>query len=62
MFGSEDMILRSNLISAMDLGNRLDYVYMCLYSIFLLMISAKCAVLSKNKYYYTGAMMAPVVT
>lgn len=61
MFGSEDIILRDKLVRAMDLGNRLDYLYMCLYSIFLLMISVKCAVLSKNKYYYAGAALAMVV-
>ncbi len=61
MFGSEDIILRDKLVRAMDLGNRLDYLYMCLYSIFLLMISVKCATLSQNKYYYAGAVLAMVV-
>lgn len=60
MFG-EDLVTRSNLADAMDLGNRLDYLYMCLYSVFLLMISVKCAALSKNKFYYAGAVLALAV-
>jgi hypothetical protein len=39
MFGGENITMRNEMARAMDLGNRLDYVYMCLYSAFLLMVS-----------------------
>jgi hypothetical protein len=61
MFGGENITMRNEMASAMDLGNRLDYVYMCLYSVFLLMVSFTCAGLSKNKYYYTGVVLALAV-
>ena len=53
--------MRNEMVRAMDLGNRLDYVYMCLYSAFLLMVSVTCARLSKNKYYYAGVVLTLVV-
>ena len=61
MFGDENITMRNEMVRAMDLGNRLDYVYMCLYSAFLLMFLATCAGLSKNKYYYAGVVLALAV-
>ena len=61
MFGGENITMRNEMARAMDLGNRLDYVYMCLYSAFLLMVSVTCARLSKNKYYYAGVVLALAV-
>lgn len=61
MFGGENITMRNEMARAMDIGNRLDYVYMCLYSAFLLMVSVTCARLSNNKYYYTGAVLALAV-
>jgi hypothetical protein len=61
MFGGENITMRNEMARAMDLGNRLDYAYMCLYSAFLLMVSVTCARLSKNKYYYTGMVLALAV-
>jgi hypothetical protein len=61
MFGGENITMRNEMARAMDLGNQLDYVYMCLYSAFLLMVSVTCARLSKNKYYYAGAVLALAV-
>jgi len=61
LFGGENITLRNEMVRAMDLGNQLDYVYMCLYSAFLLMVSVTCARLSKNKYYYAGVVLALVV-
>jgi hypothetical protein len=60
IFGGENITMRNEMVRAMDLGNRLDYVYMCLYSVFLMIVSVTCARLSKNKYYYAGAVLALV--
>ena len=61
IFGGEYITMRNEMARAMDLGNRLDYVYMCLYSAFLMMVSVTCARLSKNKYYYAGVVLTLVV-
>ena len=61
MFGGADPIVRSEMKDAMDLGNRLDYIYMCLYSMFLALFSITCARISKDSYYYIGAALAFVV-
>ncbi len=61
MFGGSDIETRLEMVKAMDLGNRLDYIYMCLYSMFLLMFSAGCAKASAKKYYYTGVLIAVMV-
>ena len=61
MFGGENIMVRNEMAHAMDMGNRWDYAYMCLYSAFLLMFSVTCAKLSGNKYYYAGAALALAV-
>jgi hypothetical protein len=61
MFGGSDLPGRNNMKDAMDLGNRLDYAYMGLYSMFLLLFSTTCAKIAKNPYYYAGAVIALVV-
>ena len=61
MFCSENITMRNEMARAMDIGNRLDYVYMCLYPAFLLMDSVTCARLSKNKYYNAVAVLALAV-
>jgi hypothetical protein len=48
MFGGENITMRNEMARAMDLGNRLDYVY-------------TCTRLSENKYYYAGAVLALAV-
>ncbi len=61
MFGGHDLLVRNTMTDAMDLGNRLDYGYMVLYSLFLFFFSATCAKISKNPYYYAGAFIAVMV-
>jgi hypothetical protein len=61
MFGGNNITVQNDMVRAMDLGNRLDYLYMCLYSAFLMMVSATCAGLSQNKYYYAGVALALAV-
>ncbi|NOY70752.1 MAG: hypothetical protein GXP53_14935 [Deltaproteobacteria bacterium] len=61
MFTATDGNLRQSMIDAMDFGNRLDYVYMCLYSLFLLLFAVRCAEVSGKKYYYIGALLALTV-
>jgi hypothetical protein len=61
MFGGADLAVQNKMVDAMDLGNRLDYVYMCLYSMFLLLFSTTCAKIAKKPYYYAGAVIALAV-
>lgn len=61
MFGGNDLAARTKMKDAMDLGNRLDYVYMILYSMFLLLFCATCAKITRNPYYFAGAGIALVV-
>ncbi len=60
MFGGPESGTRQAMTSAMDLGNRLDYLYMCLYSLFLLTFCAIAAKLSGKKYVYAGVLIALV--
>ncbi len=61
MFVSTDGTVRQTMVDAMDLGNQLDFIYMFLYSLFLLMFCLKCAEISSKKYYYIGAVIALAV-
>ncbi|MDA3895693.1 MAG: hypothetical protein PF482_06050 [Desulfobacteraceae bacterium] len=61
LFVATDGTTRQAMVNAMDLGNRLDYIYMCLYSVFFLLFCQKCADISKKKLYYTGMAIAVVV-
>jgi hypothetical protein len=61
MFVSTDATIRQEIVNAMDLGNRLDYIYMCLYSLFLLLFSVTCAKISGKKFYYIGAAISTLV-
>ena len=61
LFVATDGSVRGSMIHAMDLGNRLDYIYMCLYSLFLLLFAVKCGQISGKKYYYIGAAVALLV-
>jgi len=49
------------MIQAMDFGNRLDYLYMVLYSSFLFFFSVRCAKDTGKKFYYTGSIMSVIV-
>lgn len=61
LFASTSGTVQRDMVAAMDLGNRLDFVYMVLYSAFLLVFSVRCAQLSSKKVYYLGAVIAVVV-
>jgi len=53
--------MTKSMIGAMDLGNKLDYIYMVLYSSFLFFFSFVCAKNTGQKRYYAGSMMAVVI-
>jgi len=61
MFGGTDLFIQNKMVNAMDLGNHLDYMYMCLYAMFLFLFSTTCAKIAKNPYYYAGAALALAV-
>lgn len=61
MFGGTDLTVRKEMVSAMDLGNKLDYIYMCLYSIFLILFCLRCAKVSKNDFFYSGICLSLMV-
>ena len=49
------------MIAAFDLGNRLDYIYMGLYSAFLMLFSLTCARLSGKQYLYATTALSLAV-
>ncbi len=61
MFFSTDGTVHQTMVDAMDLGNQLDFIYMLLYSTFLMMFSVKCAEISSKRFYYIGAALALIV-
>jgi hypothetical protein len=61
LFGEPQSEYQEFMVSAMDLGNRLDYVYMILYSSFLFGFSITCARLSRNRRYYLAALVSILV-
>ena len=65
LFGLSDSVdqlsMTQSMIRAMDFGNRLDYIFMVLYSSFLFFFSFVCAKNTGQRYYYAGSMMAFVI-
>ena len=61
LFGPSGSAIRQEMIAAMDLGNRLDYIYMCLYATFLVSFSLSVVKVAVKKGYYVGAVLALVV-
>jgi hypothetical protein len=61
LFGEPQSDYRKSMVAAMDLGNRLDYAYMILYSSFLFGFSITCARLSRNRRYYFAALVSVLV-
>jgi len=61
MFASTDGTIHQAMVAAMNLGNELDFIYMVLYSTFLLLFCLKCAEISSQKFYYMGAVIAVAV-
>ena len=57
--GSLDQLsMTQSMIRAMDLGNRLDYIYMVLYTAFLFFFSFVCAKNTRQKYYYAASFLS----
>ena len=61
LFGESQSDYRKTMVAAMDLGNRLDYLYMILYSLFLFGFSITCARLNRRRRYYFAALVAVLV-
>ena len=61
LFGLPDSPDQLSMIKAMDFGNRLDYIYMVLYTSFLFFFSFVCAKNTGQKYYYAGSMLSFVI-
>lgn len=61
MFGEPGSLDHLAMISAMDSGNRLDYLYMILYTLFLLSFCVACANLTGKKYYYSAGVLSLVI-
>ncbi|MBT4266729.1 MAG: hypothetical protein HN580_26330 [Deltaproteobacteria bacterium] len=61
LFGEPQSAYRAAMVTAMDLGNRLDYAYMILYSLFLFGFSITCARLTQRRRYYFAALISILV-
>jgi len=61
LFGLPDSPDQLSMIKAMDFGNRLDYIYMVLYTSFLFFFSFVCAKNTGQKHYYAGSMLSFVI-
>lgn len=61
LFGLSDSPDQLSMIKAMDFGNRLDYIYMVLYSSFLFFFSFVCAKNTGQRYYYAGSMLSFII-
>jgi hypothetical protein len=58
IFGPEDSLGRQETVRAMDLGNRLDYIYMILYAGFLACFSRTCVRVTGRKLFYIPLCLA----
>lgn len=61
LFGLSDSPDQLSMIKAMDFGNRLDYIYMVLYTSFLFFFSFVCAKNTGQIYYYAGSILSFVI-
>jgi hypothetical protein len=61
LFGQTDDENRNSRIKNMDLGNRLDFIYMFLYSLFLFCFSWKCAGLSRKRIFLLGTIISVAI-
>ncbi len=61
LFGEPYSDFRVAMVDAMNLGNRLDYIYMVLYSLFLFSFSVTCARIRKNPQYYLASLISILV-
>lgn len=58
LFGEPGSDFRASMVEAMNLGNRLDYGYMVLYSLFLFTFSVTCARIWKRPRYYLAGFLS----
>jgi hypothetical protein len=61
LFGEENSPERRDMVRAMDRGNRLDFIYMLMYSSFLFFFSIQCSRESGVKIFYLGAALSVIV-
>jgi len=61
LFGEKNSRERQDMVRAMDRGNRLDFIYMLLYSSFLFFFSIQCSREMGVKIFYLGALLALIV-
>ncbi len=61
LFGEPQSDFRTTMVAAMDLGNRLDYIYMVLYTAFLFGFSITCARITRRGRYRWGAFVSVLV-
>ncbi len=61
MFGFPGTREHSTMLASMDLGNRLDYLYMLLYTSFLFFFSRACARTTGRRHYYAGSGLSIVI-
>jgi hypothetical protein len=61
LFGEKNSQERQDMVRAMDRGNRLDFIYMLLYSSFLFAFSIQCSREGGQKIFYLGAVISVIV-
>ncbi|MEA3470991.1 MAG: hypothetical protein U9R24_04685 [Thermodesulfobacteriota bacterium] len=61
LFGEKDSQEREDMVGAMDRGNRLDFIYMLLYSSFLFAFSIQCSKDRRQKIFYLGGFISVII-
>jgi hypothetical protein len=61
LFGQAGSPGEQELVRAMNLGNRIDFLYMGLYTAFLFVFCRRAAFIRERKVYYLGCFLAPVI-
>ena len=61
LFGLPESLDQLSMIKAMDFGNRLDYIYMVLYTFFLFSFSFVCAKNTGQRYFYAASTLSIVI-
>lgn len=61
LFGQTGSPGGQDLVRAMNLGNRVDFLYMVLYSAFLFVFCQRAAFITERKGYYLGCFLTPVI-
>jgi hypothetical protein len=61
LFGQAGSPEQQGLARAMNLGNRIDFLYMVLYTAFLFVFCRRAAFIRERKVYYMGCILTPVI-